>query len=1103
MKKILPLLLAAALSAGSASALEIRRIESPSGKVVFEARFFDVGDGIYWVDDDDGSSQQSAWHWRPELIDQIVQGMEYWAEVIQPVGNAGPAVIHIGTDSVPSNAFGFSPSAPDGGMDKTFLQHLLQGRPADTSGMSLPAHAVFGLGVSDYPAEHRYSQIPLSGKDDLVATAIHELAHGLGLSGSAEDHSGPATPRFGSVLNQWDSLMVDDHGRPASPGQDVICHGCNNPVDASAFDARADKARLVGKNILDALEGGLPGVPISMYAHDELGQFVDDNNMSHIELRNSQMSHQNFRNYTGFMEAELAVLQDLGYSIDRRNFFGRSVYGDGLDIVNDRGYFARSADGTQYLAGQYNRATLGLGLHVYGSNNTIRQTADLLTAGRGGAGIRVDGEGNNTIVIDPGVKVYANGTGGQGVMFTYGRGHALVHRGDVEAAGPYGVALRFDFGANMLGNDTERRGSYIRSNGSGALPLLPELNGSLADQVDITGRLAGSEAAIHIADNAHVGAINVMNGAVIQGDIVSHYAERDGAGQFRLTTLSFGRQADGQGRATGQADSAFRFAYAGNIRGQDNFQLSFDGGLTRLNGQHAVQGATVQAGAALGGSSVFTLAPGGVFANHGTVAPGNSIGRIDIDGDFQQSASGRLEMEFDADGGHDVLAVSGTADLGGTLALAPMADWYRSGWSAQTSDVVTAGAMLNQFDSVVLAQSSPTLDFSVSSLGGQRYQLSASRAPDAYSRHAVGGNERAAGQALLGLASRGPDGVGALFQALDFSAADGSQVGRTLGQISPQGYSASLAASLLRERDVMNTALRGLGDGMRSAGTQWRGFAAGFGGEGRQSARGTVLGYDATTYGLLIGGGRRLASQPDVAVGVHLDVAEQSVAFRPSGRGKGEATSVGVGAQLAYRPETLSGPHAEGGARFGIEQGRMNRRVSVGGYDASHKADWTGHVASVQAGGGYRWKLGDALSAGPFASLNYARVSRPGVRESGPTATRLSLDSQRVDALRSSIGVGVSLPHELRDGSTLNAQLRLSWDREWLDRDVVQSARFSAAPDVSFKAVNAVLPRDSMSLRAGVAWQRGDRFAVGLDLGGRVGGGYRSVDGQMTMRWAF
>ncbi|MCR4146742.1 autotransporter, partial [Alcaligenes faecalis] len=523
----------------------------------------------------------------------------------------------------------------------------------------------------------------------------------------------------------------DDNGNPAQADQKILCNGCDTSYDPDAFDLRQDKGFLIGANIEQVLAGGLRGVPVKILR--ENGS-IDNNFMSHIELRNSVMSHQRYRNYSGFMEAELAALQDIGYTIDRANFFGRSIYGDGLELVNTQGFFARNAEGTQYLPGQYNRSTLGLGLHIYGSNNQIRQAADLLAAGSGGAGIRIDGE-NNTLVIDPGVKIYADGLNGQGIQFAYGRGHTLVHRGDIQATGPQGVGLRFDFGTNSLGNVVERRGSYIRSIQGVDQALLPELNGPLVQQADISGRVAGQEAAILISDNAYVGRINLMQGAQIEGDIISHYAERDNHNQLRLTTLSFGQAADTMGRSIDQPDVTFHLSYAGNITGKDNLTLTFDGGTTKLDGTLQVHSATIQEAAALGGNASFDLASGQALINAGTLTPGNSIGRIQVNGDFQQTATGQLVAEFDGKGGHDTLAVSGNADLAGALQLTPLADWYQNSWSVDTGSFVEAASYNGSFNATQITAVSPTLQFNAAPLGNERYRLSATRANNAYSQY--------------------------------------------------------------------------------------------------------------------------------------------------------------------------------------------------------------------------------------------------------------------------------------------------------------------------------------------------------------------------------
>lgn len=1102
MKRFLLSIASGALCAAApAFAYEAHTVNSPDGRPMFELRFYDPEDGPFLKDG--GEENVSSWHWQPQLKTQVIQGVQYWAEVLQPARGEGPAIINLGTDDEEGNAYGLSPSS--NGDSLNFMQRHFFGLRIDQHDLDASggAHSYFALGPDTYPDAYRPAQLPPTAVDDLFMTSVHELAHGFGMSSSAGFQADGTKPRFSTTLEGWAHLMRDDNGRAPMPGAAILCGFCENPYEPDAFDVRQNRGRLVGPNIADALEGGLPGVPLSMYVAMGEALIPDSDVMAHSELKNSMMSHQNYRNYTVFMEAELAVLQDLGYGIDRRNFFGRSVYGSGLDIVNDRGFYARDAQGSRYLTGEPNRATLGLGLHVYGSHNRIRQTADLLANGVGGAGVRVDGEGN-TLIIDPGVRVHANGPGGQAIMFAYGKNHALVHRGDVQASGEGGVGLRFDFGNNALGNNVEYRGSYIQHIQGQRVRPAAELQGPLVRTADITGRVAGSAAAIYISPNAYVGSINVMDGARIEGNIVSHYAERDGQGARRLTQLSFGQKADAEGRATGQPDPAFRMRYDGWISGRDNLVLAFDGGETRLGGAHEVHGVAVRPGATLAGATAIALAGDGEFLNEGTVAPGNSIGTLAVHGNYRQTSSGRLQVEFNSAGQHDLLAVSGALDLAGTLELQPEAGWYDAAWRFDMVPAAAAGATNGAFETVSIADVSPTLDFRASPKGGARYEVAALRASDAYSRHAAGDSAREVGRTIERNLAGLPAGMTPFVAGMDFSARDGSGVARALEQASPQGYSAGLAASLLREREVMEHVLSGFGEGLRHApGADWKGYAVAFGGSGSQDQRNSTVGYDAHSYGLAIGGGRRMAGNPDIALGVHLDIAEQSVSLDTPLWGKSRATAFGVGAQLRYRPGAEAGWQAHGAFRVGVEHASMDRKLSAGNYYAAHSADWTGHSASVEIGGGYRWRLSDAVSAGPLFALNYARVSRPGVEESGPAATRLTLESRHVDALRSSLGVAASLRHALADGSELRSHVQLAWDHEWLDRDVVQTAAFAAMPGATFESRNAVLPRNSASLRAGLTWQRNERMSLGASLGGRLGGGYKAVEGQVSLRWAF
>ncbi|MFT0532663.1 autotransporter domain-containing protein [Castellaniella hirudinis] len=1092
------------LAPAGAQAYDAQAVVREDGAQVFEVRFFGPQDGAFWFGDQLDTDLVATWQLDADQKTNILHAADYWASVIRPLPGGTVGVLNIGTYDE-SGAFGSSQPLSNGQTYKVPLQIALQGEALPAASLPYGAHGIFAMGTMDWlPGVNPWMPIGDQNGLNMAAVAVHEFAHTLGVSNS-NFYASPTKPFFNEAFTAWAEHLVDDHGRPARPGQAILCALCSN-TDPDGFDVRQDQGLFVGAHVQDALEGGLPGIPVKMLRQDVFGAYsLDTDTMSHLELKNSLMSHQKYRNYTRLMEAELAVMQDLGYHIDRRNFYGRSVYGSGLDIVNTRGYFARNAAGTAYLDQQANPTALGVGLHVYGSHNRIRQQADLLTSGAGATGIRVDGEANQ-LVVAPGVRVHAQGQNGQGVLLAYGRGHRLAVRGDVQALGSQGVGLRFDFGHNLgSGDAVEYRGSYIRTSTEGAIPLLPELDGALADQVDISGVVAGAGAALYMADNALVEQVNILRGARIQGDIVSDYAQRDAQGDLRLTTLSFGRQADADGWATDRADADFRFVYDGNIQGRDNLTLVFAGGQTRLDGHHQVRGAVIRPQAALGGLGQYDLAAAGTaLLNQGVLAPGgaDALGRITVWGDYIQAASGTLSARFDTQGQSDVLAVEGVASLQGALDLHALPGWYADGWLSAVQPL-RADQVAGQFDAVRFAPVSPTLAFSALPDGPGQYRLGMTRAADAYGRYGADGNDRRVGQALAQLAARGPQAAQGLLASLDFSAADGSQVRRALPQLSAAGYNAALAASLRRDRLALDTAQAQVADVPDAQAAGWTGYAALFGGAGRQEAQDGLVASRDTLYGVVIGGSRRLDRAPDVRVGLSLDAAEQTVDLKAPWSGQAKATALGLGGQWRYQPDAWAGPYLSGGARLGVERSRLTRTLGFADYSARHEARWTGYQAAAQLAGGYLFALSGSVSAGPFAALDYARSQRPAVDESGPRASRLQLDSQHADTLRTRLGLTAQARWDQPDGSAWAAQARLSWDHDWLSRSVSQSARFAAQPAVSFDTDNALLPRNLLGLRAGLSWQRGDRLSIGLDLGGQTGGGYQAIDGRLTARWTF
>ena len=258
-----------------------------------------------------------------------------------------------------------------------------------------------------------------------------------------------------------------------------------------------------------------------------------------------------------FSEVELALMQDIGHNIDRRNFFGQSYYQSGTagakkPIINNHGFSAR-ADG-DYIPGVDNLSTFGIGLHVVGNHNDITQTRSLLSAGYAGTGIRIEGTGNivriNT-VDDTGAPLIVRGNGEEGVgvliclgsvaydgdggVFTHNNA-TLINRGTIEATGVNGTGVWFN--ANTIKLDNTGKIDARRADGT--------LNN-----------------AIYISAGRTVGAINIMRGSEIIGNITN-----DGV----TTLLTFGRLPDANGEATNASDDNFRLHHSGEIVGAFNIQ---------------------------------------------------------------------------------------------------------------------------------------------------------------------------------------------------------------------------------------------------------------------------------------------------------------------------------------------------------------------------------------------------------------------------------------------------------------------------------------------------------------------------------------------------
>ena len=576
----------------------------------------DITTGFFNQDNDYSPASILAYNLTPNMKAGLNKAFYWWAEILAPGAIVNqPAQYFVG-NYTDSNADATSTSKLYGTETRNpnlFTEIFQNGRVVDyfanatdymnKKALGAIAQEAYGqirigqnLGINEGDGEYGwintdYYAFPIAQamkSDDLTPVMFHEIGHSLGISADRRDN--PYNLTFDGYYvftlgdgadnpNNYTSHLRDQLGRAphsnaliltqdmfndatfrndyfAATGKELTIDDAFIVDDISGSTGRVSRvgAYFVGDNVSEVLDGKtftrfdgveVSGIPINLW--EGLPKFPE---LSHVELSRSLMSHQRYRSYNNFIEAELAILQDIGYDIDRKNFYGYSVYNDGLTLTNEQGFSAR--ENGQYVDG-YNSSTMGVGLHVFGSNNTVTQSGDIWTNGYGAAGIRVDGI-NDTIIVPQGTEIHSDGTLGTGVMVAYGKNNNVIINGTVTANGYDSNAVHFEFGANSLGGTFEYRGSYLRytrdindwdgkligAQNRGLMEFIHRnddysitdyVNGDLSapmGSLTVNGRLESQDgSAIYIAEESFVDRIDINKGAEIYGDINSIWKQFD------------------------------------------------------------------------------------------------------------------------------------------------------------------------------------------------------------------------------------------------------------------------------------------------------------------------------------------------------------------------------------------------------------------------------------------------------------------------------------------------------------------------------------------------------------------------------------------------
>lgn len=220
------------------------------------------------------------------------------------------------------------------------------------------------------------------------------------------------------------------------------------------------------------------------------------------------------------------------------------------------------------------------------------------------------------------------------------------------------------------------------------------------------------------------GAVNLGSGADFTNQPAGVVDFKSNAGGFGLTLTSHVQNNGVIVKSGGAGDSLIstHFTNAGTLEiltGRVNFQANYTlnfiqtAGTTILNGGDlATLGNpyNVQGGDLAGIGTVF----GDVNNSGGRVTPGLSAGVLTIDGDCTQGADATLAIEIGGSNqgtDHDLLDITGTTALAGTLEVTLIDGFVPN--SGDLFEIVTAGTVAGEFDSVVFTNPPDNLELSV------------------------------------------------------------------------------------------------------------------------------------------------------------------------------------------------------------------------------------------------------------------------------------------------------------------------------------------------------------------------------------------------------
>ncbi len=526
-------------------------------------------------------------------------------------------------------------------------------------------------------------------------------------------------------------------------------------------------------------------------------------------------------------------------------------------------------------------------------------------------------------------------------------------------------------------------------------------------------------------------------------------------------------------------------------------QNTYTGATQVLGGKLVVNGSiassaqlTVGEEAILGGDGVV-----GDTRVAGRVAPGNSIGTLTVNGNYQQLAGSVLEIEINESGQSDRVNVTGVADIQGAKleVLGLSAGALGQDFSFFSAGSLAAGSF---FDTSDLGRAFINLD---TALSGSSFDLRVRRNSVAFTGVAETGNQRATAAAI---SAQGLGGAAYDEFVLLPNAGQGPGV---LDQLSGEVY-ASTQAALLDTGNILYRASANrlfsremgasyggpLGQVSRSApGGRHQLWMQALGSWGSVGATSDAQRMTRSIGGLLFGGDTPLGTQGYAGLAMGLTTSS----YNAAGNADADTDGYHLMSYLGWSANRVS-------IRGGLGQSwyRIDTRRNIA-YNNLGQAQSKANAVSTHLFA----ELAYALSQGtivvePYWGIQRAWLTRNGFQESG-SSVALSADKSRQAITFSRLGLRAQMAVSNNETTSTLLTANVGWRRAWGDLTPETRLRFSTGP--AYTVSGAAVSRDALVAELGVEVSASDNSVLSFGYAGQFGDGSQDHGLQARLAWRF